>query len=338
MIKAFVTVGVLAALVACASAACPNQCSGHGRCGSDDVCSCFYRWTGNDCGQRLCKEGLAWVDGSDANPHSWAECSNKGICDRDSGECQCFPQYDGAACERSVCPNDCSGHGTCEYIHELSTWSSTNWDYWKIQGCKCDGGWDGTDCSKRLCPKGDDPLTIRSGTSGQDWTFTFSADGGADITDMYAYFEVVDLYGTTHRSRPFLLIDGGAAGDQTVLTRTLLDMPCFTSLDTVTVSAGPSVVNVVLEDPYRVTDFRLVYGSKACRDAGCYPLLTADTVTAGFADDYIDLTVAVTDGTLTTLAESAECSNRGDCDYATGICKCYEGHFGLACERQTILV
>ena len=38
------------------------------------------------------------------------------------------------------------------------------------------------------------------------------------------------------------------------------------------------------------------------------------------------------------LAESAECSNRGTCDYSTGQCRCYEGFFGLACERQTVLV
>lgn len=32
------------------------------------------------------------------------ECSNKGICDRISGSCQCFPGYDGSSCQRASCP------------------------------------------------------------------------------------------------------------------------------------------------------------------------------------------------------------------------------------------
>merc|ERR1712070_1062034 len=33
------------------------------------------------------------------------------------------------------------------------------WDASKIQGCKCDLGYDGPDCSHRISPHGDDPLT-----------------------------------------------------------------------------------------------------------------------------------------------------------------------------------
>merc|ERR1711871_796850 len=33
------------------------------------------------------------------------------------------------------------------------------WDAGKIQGCKCDLGYDGPDCAHRISPHGDDPLT-----------------------------------------------------------------------------------------------------------------------------------------------------------------------------------
>ena len=53
-------------------------------------------------------------------PTSQAECSGAGICDYKTGTCECFDGYFGNACQRSSCPNDCSGHGTCESIKELA--------------------------------------------------------------------------------------------------------------------------------------------------------------------------------------------------------------------------
>eukprot|EP00937_MAST-01D_sp_MAST-1D-sp2_P005237 g5237.t1 len=144
------------ALVAFVAAECPNACSGHGTCGSQDACSCYQNYQGNDCSERTCYFGIAHVDtpkgdlnadglvsgplttvvtGSEvypwgtteqypnANPnegHFYMECSNKGICDRKSGQCDCFDGYSGTACARAACPNDCSGHGTCESIKELA--------------------------------------------------------------------------------------------------------------------------------------------------------------------------------------------------------------------------
>ena len=53
---------LLLSLLAVSWAACPNQCSGHGRCGANDKCVCFrqqglytpyrYGFKGADCSQR----------------------------------------------------------------------------------------------------------------------------------------------------------------------------------------------------------------------------------------------------------------------------------------------
>ena len=216
----------LAALVGYAAAECPNACSGHGTCGAKDSCSCYQNYQGNDCSERTCYFGLAHVDspkgdlnadgmisgplttvvtGSEVYPwgtteqypnananegHFYMECSNKGICDRKSGTCDCFDGYTGTACARAACPNDCSGHGTCESIKELAemrsfdttahdvpttraagsnngqdysaaieeSYSYDLWDSDKTMGCKCDPVYYGADCSLKKCKYGVDPL------------------------------------------------------------------------------------------------------------------------------------------------------------------------------------
>lgn len=97
----------------------------------------------------------AWVgyvvNANDAHPT--VECSNKGTCDRTTGECACFANYEGIACERTVCPNNCNNAGICftEYqlAAEASRVYSTPWDANKHVGCVCDLGRRGPDCS--LC-------------------------------------------------------------------------------------------------------------------------------------------------------------------------------------------
>jgi hypothetical protein len=50
-----------------------------------------------------CPSGPAWADKAyaDDKAHTVAECSNAGICNRQTGSCQCFTGYTGAACQRS---------------------------------------------------------------------------------------------------------------------------------------------------------------------------------------------------------------------------------------------
>ncbi len=94
--------------------------------------------------------------------HFYMECSNKGICDRKLGECECFDGYEGAACQRASCPGDCSGHGSCEHIQTLASKDFDNvyqiWDAQMTMGCACDAGYSGPDCSLRDCKHGIDPL------------------------------------------------------------------------------------------------------------------------------------------------------------------------------------
>lgn len=84
-----------------------------------------------------------------------AECSNRGLCDRNLGLCACqtgFTNSDGYGGNgtrtdcggiegaTSYCFNFCSGHGTCSDSPEYT--------------CACFDGWTGADCSLRTCPTG----------------------------------------------------------------------------------------------------------------------------------------------------------------------------------------
>ena len=148
------------------------QGSGKGACSEHDLCACYPGYQALDCSERVCLFGRAWGDVADGNnqAHDYAECSANGICDRKTGECTCNDGFTGDACRYSACANGCNGHGTCEFISEIATDASIQygsvsdrtydlWDADKSRMCKCDAYWGGPDCSERMCPRGNDPLT-----------------------------------------------------------------------------------------------------------------------------------------------------------------------------------
>jgi len=63
--------------------------------------------------------GSGYHDGAEDEGHFYMECSNRGLCNRETGECDCFPGFTGVGCQREACPNDCSGHGQCLTVDEL---------------------------------------------------------------------------------------------------------------------------------------------------------------------------------------------------------------------------
>ena len=152
-----------------------------------------------------CPRAGAWAASASAkNDHvsNKVECSSRGKCDRSSGECTCEEGYAGSACQRTVCPNSCNGHGTCQSLSQIADDFSHNaddgaasalfavpnsdkdcdncigtqntgarydsaWDASRAQGCKCDAGYRGPDCSLKECPSGDDTLEGHGGSKGR---------------------------------------------------------------------------------------------------------------------------------------------------------------------------
>lgn len=91
--------------------------------------------------------------------HTVAECSDNGICDRKTGQCQCFDGFSGSACQiLTNCPNNCNNNGRCvEYSKILDVTKLPGINSKNIFGCKCDPGHRGPDCSLTECPSGEDP-------------------------------------------------------------------------------------------------------------------------------------------------------------------------------------
>ena len=116
-----------------------------------------------------CPLGAAWVDKAYRNDsaHQQTECSNAGLCDYDSGRCECFEGFSGAACQRSSCPKACNDRGVCMNMREMSIYHGpdylgsigsgdgrgveyNNWDAEAVMMCRCDPPYFGADCSQSI--------------------------------------------------------------------------------------------------------------------------------------------------------------------------------------------
>jgi len=118
--------------------------------------------------------------------HFYQECSSKGICDTSTGECDCFPGYEGSGCARKSCENDCSGHGACK------NYAGTTYNMWDKDStlyCDCDAGYTGPGCEQRQCPAGVDPVQASNMDVSRMYRIAFRtlsvADGDFDDATFY---------------------------------------------------------------------------------------------------------------------------------------------------------
>lgn len=376
---------VLFALVSRINAACDNQCSGHGSCLTDDVCACYDNYgvgltlDSGDCSQRVCPFEISWVDSPNkaGRFHKYAECANRGICNRDSGECECFDGYEGKGCARTSCPNDCSGHGTCEFIED-TTFASTyndytnryfsiesmtfpypNWDEHKTRGCVCDATYGDIDCSKRMCPYGTDVLDVRdnllASTKYQVQQIFFTPPDDATVNNQGKTFALsfTSRLNETFTTIPIVFgfndLNDFVHDIQTALLNLpnrVIDGIQVAATKTLAVSTGANVLAVnitftgnAVQGPQHLIEVH----SYECA-SGCTPQITGLNLETRVVMEKRESTPYhdrfssnVTEIRLADL-NSYECGRRGKCDYASGLCSCFLGYTGENCNTLTTLV
>ena len=318
-----------------ANAACPLLCSGHGSCGANDKCHCYPNFQGTGCDERSCPFELSWnghpVDGQS---HKYAECSNKGDCDREIGMCNCFEGFTGEACHRMRCPNDCSGKGQCLTLADIDSLYN-GWDAEKIQSCVCDAGYFGADCGKRICKLGDDPHSLYDSDGllevNQIQKISIAAPNGFVVGDEIV-ISYIDWRKQLWTTRAIKVHEDWYSSNYVM--ETLIALP-QRSIPEVKITTIGNPSNILLEFLVEFTSDEtpgeqpiLVVGSVGCQLHGCQP------VYVGIGDT--DATVTVTTNQVGT-SERIECSGRGKCDYELGTCVCSDGNRGEACEKLTMV-
>jgi len=204
-----------------------------------------------------------------------------------------------------------------------------NWQRNKFSQCSCDRGYEGFDCSLRRCPHGDDPETSCDDELGADIQ-TFTCSQTASSTAYFALTFEDQLGGSYHtRSIKFDPAATDEANAESVQDA-LEALPNF-AIPSVEVDFSGLDFAVTFVDPTN-TGQQSLLGFTVNNDceSGQQPKL-------GSNNDY---SCDVTRNLLTVedYKESVECSNRGTCDRDTGICTCFSGYYGLACDQVTTYI
>jgi len=323
------------------------MCQGNGKCtGPYGVCDCFDGFMGADCSLRLCPKGNAWADYAiaDETAHQLAECSNRGFCNRETGECECeSPLFGGVACERMSCQNNCNLKGRCfsaktmaemkeagilgKYegctsaqicqnddcsIRDYSKCSRKSsydvpWDADKIFGCLCDSGYSTYDCSSRTCATGDDPLT---GTVDSD----LLQRNEVQLLECKATFGTFTLefmgQTTVHISVDASIFEFTEALSELITLKSSASSPkisvqWLTSSEKVCTDTGNDIQITFLQN------------------FGDLPLIVPNGSNLGHVS--ISQTPMITNQKIVQGTKEADsCSNRGTCDETTGVCTCLE--------------
>mmetsp|Transcript_3943 Transcript_3943/g.6672 ORF Transcript_3943/g.6672 Transcript_3943/m.6672 type:complete len:1204 (-) Transcript_3943:99-3710(-) len=307
------------------------DCFGNGRCTGatgNFKCDCDPGFYGN-CKLRSCPTGPAWfhepiVDGyaHDIN----VECSNAGVCDSSTGQCKCDDGYEGWACERSKCQNECNGNGRCFSMRKLAAKRKSldlesngtiygkfyhdqlTWDADMVHGCYADEygysesihnitSYAGYQMNELECPYGYDKrladsantsISVPSAITLEVQSMKCSASSGTFTVTFRGQTSSAIAFDATATVFEDALESLSTIGDVTIMVSN-------TNTGSGVCDAASNNLNITFNT-----------------ELGEVPMLTANNGLVNFAE------VVASGGAL------LECSGRGDCNRVTGQCECWD--------------
>jgi len=230
------------------------------------------------------------------------------------------------------------------------------WDKSKSTSCVCDPEWGDYDCSKRMCPYGNDVMDHRNNmaraaryqvqsielfaneaVAGPTASVYTNSDTAASALTHLRTFALTfkSKLNETFTTIPIVLITEHTGFHNFIKSvKDALESLPNRVIDEVEVAGDTNGVDLVhlnltfTGEHVQGPQYLVSVKSNLCGD-GCTPKLSGlelrnqwETILEVQNSDF----------------NSFECGRRGKCDYSTGVCNCFEGYTGLACNTITALV
>lgn len=196
------------------------------------------------------------------------------------------------------------------YTYGADPNNAYTWDGGRIYGCHCDAGYEGYDCSLRVCPRGDDPGTYGQFSETQlvqckATNGTFRLSFRQESTGPLPWN--ITVTSLSQALNALATIRGGVEVAYSGASAVACSM------------LGAHIINVTYFAVFGDVPALQVDASHLVNDAAG-GALGSGTVTV--AEDGTALnSVSSVRGTR----ENDVCSNRGLCDATTGLCSCFQG-------------
>jgi hypothetical protein len=349
------TFATLLAAAACAGAyaACPNQCSGHGVCTDNDVCACYRQkgttwkqrvgWTGPDCSLRTCPLGTAYDMISDKTGQDVVDVRfDKGF--KEDGSAQA----DGVAVLDVRVPKYKLSETKTFQVRVLEMPTNQLAFQWKYdtdaaftapEYFDTDKAGDSvlTDCSA------DKPCQLTKGAMETGVYIVFNDatatnfKWGNTYTFTYDYMEGRPYYsGNADAAHQQVECSGRGSCDRGTGRCTCVEGYSGEACQRTTCANDCSGHGVCQSLKRFVSDAGATAyaGYDAEKEMGCL-------CDVGFrGPDCGQIECPSTDDVMggNGGSDGMDCSGRGTCDYSSGLCTCFKGYTGEACEFQTVFV